>query len=145
MKKFSRELGGYNKSEVNALLNEVINHTESVLAKVEEQKKEIATLNEQLMSYQGMEQSIEVLLSRAEEIGTRIKNLAEQEAEQIIADAKKDADIIINDALDSAEKLEERTTTLEKGLHLLKKRLRLVIEQQQDIIVDIDILNKEEI
>jgi len=145
MKKFSRELGGYNKSEVNALLNEVINHTESVLAKVEEQKKEIATLNEQLMSYQGMEQSIEVLVSRAEEIGTRIKNLAEQEAEQIIADAKKDADIIINDALDSAEKLEERTTTLEKGLHLLKKRLRLVIEQQQDIIVDIDILNKEEI
>ena len=144
MKKFSRELGGYNKSEVNALLNEVINHTESVLAKIEEQKKEIAALNEQLMSYQGMEQSIEILLARAEEIGTRIKKLAEQEAEQIIADARKDADIIVNDALDSAEKLEEKSTGLEKSFNLLKKRLRLVIEQQQDIIVDIDLLSREE-
>ena len=144
MKKFSRELGGYNRSEVNALLNEVINHTESVLAKIEEQKKEIAALNEQLTHYQGIEQNIDLLFSRAEEIGTRIKNLAEKEAEQIIADAKKDADIIINDALNSAEKLEERASTLEKSLQLLKKRLRLVVEQQQDIIEDIELLNKEE-
>ena len=34
MKKFSKELNGYNKNEVNAFLNDVIMHTEKVLARL---------------------------------------------------------------------------------------------------------------
>ena len=54
MEKFNREFNGYNRSEVNNLLNEVIEHTEKVLSKIEIQKQEIKTLNEKIIHYQNI-------------------------------------------------------------------------------------------
>ena len=39
MKKFSRELNGYNKEEVNQFLNEVIRQTEIILKRIQDQKE----------------------------------------------------------------------------------------------------------
>ena len=44
MKKFSKELNGYNKAEVNNFLNEVITETEKVLEKLKSQQTEINSL-----------------------------------------------------------------------------------------------------
>lgn len=144
MEKFSREFNGYNRSEVNNLLNEVIEHTEKVLSKIELQKQEIQTLNEKIIHYQNIERSLRMALEHAENVGTSIRKVAQNEARQIVDEARRNADRIVNDALIRAEKLELKNDSVERNLRIFKKKLRTIVEQQLEIVEEIEILEVDE-
>ena len=84
MKKFSKELNGYNKQEVNAFLNDIIIQTEKVLAKLEKQQNEITMLKNQIIHYQDIERSLNLALTNANESGENIRRMARSEAKAII-------------------------------------------------------------
>ena len=119
MEKFNRELNGYKRSEVNDFLQEVIQQTESVLAKIENQKKEIQILNEKITHYQNIEKSLRMALDHAENMGIYIRREAQGEAKQIIAEARRNADFIVNEALIRAEKIEIKNNNMEKNIRVL--------------------------
>ena len=144
MEKFNRELNGYKRSEVNDFLKEVIDQTEKVLAKIESQKKEIQFLNEKITHYQNIEKSLRMSLDHAENMGTYIRKEAHIEAKQILAEARRNADHIVNDALIRAEKLEIKNNNIERNIRILKKKLRTIIEQQLEIVEEIEILEVDE-
>ena len=66
MKKFSKEFSGYNKSEVNDFLNEVIRETEKLLKKLENQQAEINSLKKDIIRYQDLERSLNLALNNAQ-------------------------------------------------------------------------------
>jgi len=144
MEKFSREFNGYNRSEVNNLLSEVIEHTEKVLSKIELQKQEIKALNEKIIHYQNIEKSLRMALEHAENVGTNIRKTAQNEARQIVDEARRNADRIVNDALIRAEKLELKNDNVERNLRIFKKKLRTIVEQQLEIVEEIEILEVDE-
>ena len=144
MEKFNRELNGYKRSEVNDFLKEVINQTEKVLSKIEEQKKEIQFLNEKITHYQNVESSLRMALDHAENMGGHIRREAQGEARQIVSEARRNADRIVNDALLKAEKLEIKNNNMERNIRILKNKLRAIVEQQLEIVEEIEILEVDE-
>ncbi len=125
MKKFSSETNGYNREEVNDFIKEVIQETEGMTDKYREQEETIKRLQEEINKYQKLETSIKDAVNVSE-------------SERIIADAKKDASEIINEALRSAEEIDAQRRILEKNMEIFKKKLKLIVEQQMVIVEKIN-------
>ena len=144
MKKFSKEFNGYNKEEVNDFLSSVITQTEKLLAKLENQQREINTLKAQIIHYQDIERSLNLALNNAEEAGENIRRNAKNEARSIIDEAHRNANRIVNDALIRSEKIELKTENAQRNLRIFKNRLRRIVEQQLEVVEEIEILEIEE-
>ena len=140
MKKFSKELSGYNKEEVNRFLNDVIIETEKLLKKVEYQQIEIENLKSQIIHYQDIERSLNLALTNANEVGEHIRRMATSESKTILDDAKRNASRIVNDALIRNEKIELKTQQAERNLRVLKNKLRSIVEEQLEIVDEIETL-----
>lgn len=143
MEKFSYEANGYNRKEVNDFVNDVITQTEGIIKKCKEQKVEIGKLKEELNHYRKMENSLKDAVMRAEMAGDNIKKMAREEASILIADAKNNSSRIVNEALLKAEKIEVKADTLEYNIKVLKRKLKLIIEQQLAVVEEIEVLNLE--
>lgn len=144
MKKFSKEINGYNKQEVNAFLNDVIVQTEKVLTKLKKQQAEIVALQSQIVHYQDIERSLRLALTNAETVGDNIRKIAKNEASMIVDEANRNANRIINDALIRSEKIELKNQNMEKNLRVFKKKLRAIVEQQLEVVEEIELLEVEE-
>lgn len=141
MEKFSYEANGYNRSEVNRFVDEVITQTEGIITKCKEQKTEIEKLKEELNHYKSIETSMKDAIIRAEEAGDNIKRLAREESEMIITDAKHNASRIVNESLLKAEKIEVKSETLENNMKIFKRKLKLIMEQQMAVVEEIEVLD----
>lgn len=144
MEKFSRELNGYKRSEVNQLLKEIIDQTEKMISKIENQKQQINLLNEKIVHYQNIEESLRMALDKAENVGVYLRKEAQNEADQIIAKARRNADYIVNDALLRSEKLQLKNDQVERNLRVLKRKLRSIIEQQLEVVEEIEVLEVDD-
>ena len=123
MKKFSYEANGYNREEVNECLEELYEKTDDIVEKYKEQGKELRKLQKEINHY---------------------KDLQEDESKEIIKNAKQDASAIINDALIRAEGIETQRQILERNMEIFKKKLKLIMEQQNTIVEKIDELEIED-
>ena len=144
MKKFSKEFNGYNKDEVNDFLNEVIVQTEKLLKRIEYQQKEIDSLKKDIIRYKGIEKSLDLALQNAQEVGDHIRKMANDESNMIIAEAKRNASKIVNDALIRSEKIELKTNQAERNLRVFKNKLRSIIQTQLDVVEEIETLDIQE-
>ncbi len=141
MDKFNIEQNGYSKAEVNKFVDDVINQTEAVIKRVRSQQEEITSLKKELEHYKEIEESLKSALMSAEQTSADIKKNAVEESKLIIMDAKRNASHIVNDALMKADKIENRADMLERNIVIFKRKLKLIIDQQQAVIEDIDELD----
>lgn len=125
MKQFSSETNGYNRKEVNKFLSDVIKETDDIVEKYKEQEEKIKSLQEEIERYQTVQSTIK-------------SAVVEEEGNQIIMEAKREASEIINDALERAEQVEAQRKLLEKNMEIFKKKLKLIMEQQNVIVDKID-------
>ena len=140
MEKFSYEANGYNRSEVNEFVSEVIRETEGIITRVKKQNVEIEQLKKELEHYKDIESTLKNAIMKAEETGDNIKRMAREESELIVQDAKNNASRIVNEALLKAEKIENTSEILEKNMKIFKKKLRLIVEQQMAVVEEIEVL-----
>lgn len=115
------------KEEILLLIQGTIKQTEAILDKFETQKKLITSLEEQLAYYKGIHD-----------------DLPYQQAEEIIAQAREDADYIVYDALVQAEKVEMGTTFVKRELFIFKDRLKNLLEREWRVLEDLDHLQERE-
>ncbi len=147
MEKFSYEANGYNRSEVNQFIGDVITQTEGIIKKCRAQgqdvlrlKDEISSLEAELKHYKELENTLKTAIIKAEETGDNIKRMAREESEMIVTDAKNNASRIVNEALLKAEKIENNAETLEKNMKIFKRKLKIIVEQQMAIVDEIEVL-----
>ena len=124
MEKFSYEANGYNRSEVNQFINDVITQTEGIITRCKQQNKDIEKLKAELEHYKMLENTLKTAIIKAEETGDNIKRMAREESELIVTDAKHNASRIVNEALLKAEKIENNAEILEKNMKIFKRKLR---------------------
>ncbi len=141
MDKFHLEANGYSRSEVNKFIDEVIENTETMIKRVKSQQIEINNLKEELVKSKNKEETLNGAMYKAEEASTNIKKQAMDEARIIVEDARRNASRIVNDALLRAEKIELKADNLERNARIFKKKLKLVIEQQLEMVDEIEILD----
>ena len=138
MRKFNTNTNGYDKSEVNNFVVEVTREYESMLNKLKSRDREITILKEKLDHYKDLETTLNKAVLIAEDSSNQIKKIARDEAKLIIADAKKNASHIINDALLKAEKTEIEADQLRRSLKIYKARIKQTIEEQLTMVDDVD-------
>ena len=141
--RFSIEENGYNKAEVNKLIDDVIVQTEGIIERVKKQSKEIKELKEELEKYKRMEDTLKSSMYKAEVASNNIKKQAIDEGKMIVEDAKRNASRIVNDALIRSEKIELKADTLERNVRIFKKKLKLIVEQQLAVVDEIEEIDLE--
>lgn len=144
MEKFSYEANGYNRSEVNQFISDVIKETEGIISRVRNQSKEIDELKKEIEHYKELESTLKDAIMKAKETGDNIKRMAREESQMIINDAKNNASRIVNEALLKAEKIEQNSEIMERNMKIFKRKLKLIIEQQMAVVEEIEVLEMEE-
>ena len=144
MEKFSYETNGYNRSEVNQFVSDVISETEGIITRVKSQRDEIEKLKKELEHYKELESTLNKAIIKAEETSDNIKKMAREESNMIIDNAKHNASRIVNEALIKAEKIENNSYTLQRNMKIFKTKLKILMEQQQAVVDEIEILELEE-
>ena len=144
MEKFSYETNGYNRSEVNQFVSDVISETEGIITRVKSQRDEIEKLKKELEHYKDLESTLNKAIIKAEETSDNIKKMAREESNMIIDNAKHNASRIVNEALIKAEKIENNSYTLQRNMKIFKRKLKILMEQQQAVVDEIEILELEE-
>ena len=144
MDKFNYEANGYNRSEVNKFVTDVIKETEGIIKKCKDQKKEIADLKEKLSHYEDLENTLKQSLINAEKTADNVKRLAREEADIIVSDAKHNASRIVGESLLRARKIEDEADRLEKNVKIFKRKLKIIVEQQMAVVEEIETLDLEE-
>ena len=138
MKKFSKSFSGYNTYEVNAFVDDVVKNVDEMLQKMKTQDMEIDRLTKELEHYKQMDATLNRAIVMAEESSRKYKENSLNESDLIVTEAKKNANRIINDALEKAEHIEEETQRMRRNIITYKRRIRNLIDQQAELVDDLD-------
>lgn len=145
MRKFKRSIAGYDVNEVNAFVDDVIRKVENIIKEEEKIKRDIydkdtkiKELEATLERYKIMENNLNNSILEAQNNVEYIKRVAKSEGDAIISEARKNANRIISDALIRAEKTQYEAELLKKNVNLFKSRVRVMLNQQLDLIDDLD-------
>ena len=148
MEKFNRTLHGYDPEEVNAFLDQVINHVEKMIndmkakdARIKELEnalRSLAPLKDKVDQYEKMEDTLNKAIIMAQRTSDQIKSNAYHESELIVDEAKKNANRIVNEALLKAEKVETDTLALQRNANVFKRRLKQIIEEQLEMVNELE-------
>ena len=115
MKKFNYSPNGYNVDEVNSFLDDVIKQVERIIESNKEKEKKIESLKKELDEIKKIKVDEEVIakakkfdelsstltdaITIARDNGEKMRDIAKQERNLILQEAKQNANIIINDAM----------------------------------------------
>ena len=154
LEKFSRTLHGYNPEEVNSFLDEVINQVEKLIESNRQKNEEILLLKSQIKNaktsdelikkaqkFDELESTLNKSIVMAENTGEHIRRVAKQERDLMLEEAKKNASIIINDALVRSEKIEYQASLLRKNIIMFKRKLKINLEEQLILVDDIEVID----
>ena len=138
MRKFSTEISGYSKREVNSFVMEVTKEYESILNRLKTAEAEVKRLTTELEKYQNMETTLNRAILVAEEAGNQIKKIAHEEYQRIIDEAKKNASRLVSDSLAQVDKINDTKEQLERRVAIYKRRVKQTINEQLELIDEID-------
>lgn len=133
-KEFSRRLRGYDEDEVNEFLDQIIKDYEAMIREHKELQSQYETLQEKLGHFTNIEETLSKTIIVAQEAADELKNNAKKEAQLIIKEAEKNADRIINDALAKSRKVALEVEELKKQAAIYRARFRALVETQLDLL-----------
>lgn len=134
------QTGGYDRREVNDFVDYVIKKTEENMLTIKRQKDEIDYLKKENARLKELENSYAYIQNQIENRANEIKANAKYEADLIIREAKDNASSIVNDALLKSEKLINDRERLNQTLKIYKRKVRAALVEQLEIIDDIEVL-----
>ena len=138
MKRFSVVENGYDINEVNRFIDVVIKRLEQLDNEAKEYREKLEDANKKLNEKKLEEDKINKALFAIQEITDRLKNLAKQEADMIIEDARRNANAIIHESLLEASQKQKETMQMQKNITVYKARVKSLLESQLKIIEDLD-------
>ncbi len=141
MERFTTSFTGYRKEEVNKFVADCIKQVEGMIDSLKAKDLEIEKLKSDLEKYKSLEESLNKAIIMAEDTSSQIKRMATDESTRIVNDAKRNASRIVNEALMEAEKVQMENAALKRNIITFKKRLRMILENQLEMVDDIDHLD----
>lgn len=140
-KKFSKQMvNGYNVEEVDDFLDELTVEYEKMYKENSEYKTKIEDLNESLVKYKSIESTLQGTLLMAQSTAEEVKNVAKQQAEQIIADAQSTAKQSIETLDQEIIMKKKELEDVQKQFDVYKAKMESLLISQLEILKEI---NKE--
>ena len=158
MEKFTRTMRGYDPSEVNRFLDNVIKQVDKMVKLIKEkdvqiklrdkkimelqmQIRETNKLREKIAQYERMEHTLNRAIVMSQKTSDQIKSNAIRESEIIIDNAKKNASRIVNEALLEADKASVEASCIRRNIVVYKRKLKDLLQAQLSMIEDIEKVN----
>ncbi|WP_374018546.1 DivIVA domain-containing protein [Paenibacillus thiaminolyticus] len=133
-KEFSRKLRGYDEDEVNEFLDQIIKDFEALIRENKEMQNHALNLQEKLDHFAKLEETLSKTIIVAQEAADEVKNNAKKEAQLILKEAEKNADRIINDSLAKSRKVAIEIEELKKQASIYRTRFRTLVEAQLELL-----------
>ncbi|WP_158737635.1 DivIVA domain-containing protein [Alteribacillus sp. YIM 98480] len=133
-KEFTRGFRGYDEDDVNEFLDQVIKDYENVIREKNELFSKVNELEERLEHFSNIEETLNKSILVAQESAEEVRRNAKKESQLIIKEAEKNADRIINDALNKSRKIELEIEELKKQASVYRMRFKMLIEAQLEML-----------
>ncbi|GAX90988.1 DivIVA domain-containing protein [Effusibacillus lacus] len=133
-KEFSRALRGYNQDEVNEFLDHVIKDYESLIREKKNLEEQVSQLKERLAHFENIEDSLSKSIVVAQETAEEVKANARKEAQLIVKEAEKNADRIVNEALLRSREISLELENMQKQASIYRARFRALIQAQLEML-----------
>lgn len=133
-KEFGRRLRGYDEDEVNEFLDQVIKDYESIIRENKELQNQILNMQEKLNHFSNIEETLSKTIIVAQEAADEVRSNAKKESQLIVKEAEKNADRIINESLSKSRKVSLEVEELKKQASIYRARFRTLIEAQLELL-----------
>ena len=151
-KEFRSSLRGYNGEEVDDFLEQVTEDYEAMYKENATLKEKVLTLNEKLEHYAKIESTIQNTLLLAQNAADQAKALAQKEADIIIKNANETAQKIIDKAHLDVMKINEEYEKLKEDFfkfrakyrNFLKTQLETFEELERDFVKNFNVVTTKE-
>lgn len=137
-KQFSRSFRGYSEEEVNEFLDQVIKDFELLIKEKKKIEQENEELRDKLGHFSNIEESLSKSILVAQETAEEVKANAKKEAQLIIKEAEKNADRIINESLAKSRKISMEIDDLKRKAATYQSRFRSLVEAQLEMLENSD-------
>lgn len=133
-KEFRHAFRGYDEDEVNEFLDQVIKDYEALIRENKDLENQIQTLQDRLNHFTNIEETLSKTIIVAQEAADEVKGNAKKEAQLIIRESEKNADRIINEALVKSGKIALEIEELKKQASIYRTRFRTLLEAQLELL-----------
>lgn len=133
-KEFSKAFRGYDEDEVNEFLDQIIKDMEMIIKEKRELEEKVGSLTERLTHFTNIEETLSKSILIAQETAEEVKNNARKESQLIIKEAEKNADRIINESLAKSRKVAIEIEELKKKAAVYRIRFRSLLEAQLEML-----------
>ncbi|WP_127579652.1 DivIVA domain-containing protein [Paenibacillus koleovorans] len=133
-KEFSKRVRGYDVDEVNEFLDQVIKDYESMLRENKELQNQLQGLQERLNHFSNIEETLSKTIIVAQEAADEVRSNSKKEAQLIVKEAEKNADRIINESLAKSRKVSMEIEELKKQASIYRTRFRTLVEAQLEML-----------
>jgi cell division initiation protein len=133
-KEFSKGFRGYDEDQVNEFLDQIIKDYELMIREKKELEDRLTSLNERLGHFTTIEETLNKSIIVAQEAAEEVRGNAKKEAKLIIREAEKNADRIVNESLSKARKIALDIEELKKQSKVFRTRFKMLVEAQLDLL-----------
>ena len=138
-KKFSKQMmNGYSVEEVDDFLDELTACYEKIYKDSNESKDKIGELEGKLEHYKQIEGTLNNTLIMAQTTAEDIKNVARQQADQIIKDAESDAKQSLTNLEQQIALKQKSLEDLQKQFDVYKAKIESLLISQLELIKEIN-------
>ena len=140
-KKFSKQMmNGYNVDEVDDFLDELTVDYEKMYKESTENKTKIDALEKDLLHYKTIENTLQNTLVMAQSTAEEVKEVARQQAEQIVKEAEGNARKSVDDLGQEILMKKKELEDIQKQFDIYKAKMESLLISQIELLKDI---NKE--
>lgn len=141
-KKFSKQMmNGYNVEEVDEFLDELTADYEKAYKQSTELKNKVEELEHSLVHYKTIEDTLQNTLLMAQSTAEEVREVAKQQAEQIIKEAEGNARKTVDDLGQEILMKRKELEDIKKQFDVYKAKMESLLISQLELLKD---LNKEE-
>lgn len=130
-KEFRRAFRGYSEQEVDSFLDQVVEEFEAMI-------REKERLQAEIQQYRHLEETLKQTLVVAQEAAEELKSNARKEAELILKEARLQAENILQEAKAQVARVVQEYEGLKKEMGLFRTRVRTLVQGY------LELLEKEE-
>lgn len=127
-------IGGYGEDGVNEVLDKVIADYSEYIRENIELKDRLAVLNEGMLHYKNIEESLQNTLIMAQQTSEDIKKNAYSKADNIIKEAELKAQRMVGDANQEVLKVKFEYEEMVKRLHIFKTKSETLLLSQLEVL-----------
>ncbi|MCX7780371.1 MAG: DivIVA domain-containing protein [Negativicutes bacterium] len=133
-KEFKRGFRGYNEEEVDEFLDRVVKDFEKLYQENLELKDAVERLRSKLEHYQHMENTLHSTLVIAQETAEEVKLNAKKETELLIKEAEIRAQKMVEEAIAKVRKMTAEYEEVQKQAQIYRTRLRTLLQAQLEML-----------